>query len=295
LIDQQYWALLTTRDRPGPLRRTLNSLLEQSVPPKQIVILDDGSSDPSVRKVLDDFPSIHNIIQRNTPYDIRRLVKNWNRCLRYAEDNGFANLDFVLITADDCVYPRTYTEDITFRMRRDSVVVASGNRGLKSPPDGWKPPEGSGRIIDSQFLRRIGFRFPEQAGYEPWIVYEALRLGYNVACYNDLSYAHITEFGGSHRFTEWSFMPHALGYDPFFFYARCIKNMLNGDLPKQAALRMMIGYILAPLRSYDDESFYRYFSPELREFVSHFQRRRLLMALSRFVKPFRGTPDRATA
>jgi glycosyltransferase involved in cell wall biosynthesis len=278
-----YWVMMTTRDRPDPLLRSLDSLKTQSIPPKEIVVLDDGSSDPSVGKVLEALQGVHIIVQKDTPYDIKRIVKNWNRCLEYAERNGFASLPYIFVTADDCLYPPYYAETLIGRMTTDSVVVASGNRGLKPPPDGWKPPEGSGRMIEAHFLHELSFRFPEQAGYEPWIVYEALRRGRNVACYNDLAYDHISEFGGSHRFAEWSFMPHALGYDPVFFYARCIKNALNGDLPKAAALKMMFGYVVAPFKDYEDKTFYRYFSPELRAYVKEFQRKRLLAALNKYI------------
>jgi hypothetical protein len=249
--------------------------------PKEIVVLDDGSVNPEVGRVFESHPGLRVIEQKGTPYDIRRIVKNWNRCLEYAQKNGFDSLAYVFITADDCVYPPNYAETLISRMSTDGVVVASGNRGLKLPPDGWKPPEGSGRFVDSKFLHELSFRFPEQAGYEPWIVYEALRRGRGVACYNDLAYDHIAEFGGSHRFTEWSFMPHALGYDPIFFYARCFKNALSGDLPKSAALKMMLGYLIAPFKNYDDKSFYKYFPPELRHFVKTLQRKRLLAAIGR--------------
>jgi glycosyltransferase involved in cell wall biosynthesis len=270
---------MTTRDRPKPLDLTLSSLFQQTIPSSEIVVLDDGSTDDQVADVINKYHGLHMIKQPGTTYDIRRVVKNWNRCLHYARVEGFWDLPYLFITADDCVYPPEYAETLMERMAKEEVVVASGTRGLKPPPDGWKPPEGSGRMINSSFMRQLGFSFPEQAGYEPWIVYEAMRKGMKVACYNDLRYEHVTSFGGSHRFGEWSFMPHALGYDPLFFAARCIKNAFNGDIPKGAALKMFLGYFYAPLTAKRDPSFYRYFSPELRSFVREFQHKRMSLAI----------------
>ncbi|MBW3565827.1 MAG: glycosyltransferase [Acidobacteria bacterium] len=87
------------------LDRTLRSLLEQSVPPDEIICLDDGSTDrsTSIVTLLDD-PSIRLI--RNP----RRLglAGNWNRALELAED-----FDFLTIAHQDDIYERDYLEKVT--------------------------------------------------------------------------------------------------------------------------------------------------------------------------------------
>lgn len=266
-----YWVIVTTRNRHEDLSRTLDSLLNQTVSPTRIVVFDDGSTPP----VTYSHPSVTVLRREDEGYDIRRVVKNWNICLDFAVRSGVTSeTGFLMISADDCAYPPSYVESIINRMIRDNVAVASGSRGIHVAPDRWKPPEGSGRLVANSFLKSVGFRLPERAGYEPWIFYEALRRGLKVACYEDVPYTHLQKFGGQHQFVEWAKMAHTLGYDPLFFFARSIKNMYTGDIPRRATIRVMLGYVKTSIFKPQDE-FYAPFDVEFRRFVRNLQRQRL--------------------
>jgi biofilm PGA synthesis N-glycosyltransferase PgaC len=270
-IKRSYWVIVTTRNRHDDLKRTLDSLLDQTVSPSRIVVFDDGST-PAVTY---SHPSLTILRREDEGYDIRRVVKNWNMCLDFAVRSSVINeTGFLMISADDCVYPPSYVGSIIDRMINDNVAVASGSRGVRVAPDGWKPPEGSGRLVANLFLESVEFRLPERAGYEPWIFYEALRRGLKVACYEDVPYTHLQKFGGQHQFVEWARMAHTLGYDPLFFIARCIKNMFTGDVPRRDTIRVMLGYMKTSIFKPQDE-FYEPFSMEFRRFVRNLQRQRL--------------------
>lgn len=276
---KNYWVIMTTRNRAKILDSSLQSLYAQSVPPRHIIIFDDGSNPPADPVRSQSVP-LTVLRREDEGYDIRRVVKNWNACLSFAIKNSFIDSsDFVLISGDDCSYPHDYAEQLITKMASGNVDVASGSRGLKYPPDGWKPPEGSGRMVSHRLLRLIGNQFPEQCGYESWLVYEALRRGLRVACYSDLSYDHLASFGvGSHRFVEWGHMGHTLGYDPVFFVARWVKNLAVGDIPRRSIIRILMQYF----RGFVDRpnnGFYKPFAPEFRAFVARTQRRRLMTVL----------------
>ena len=289
-----YWTLVTTRNRCSDLGRTLESILGQELPCARIIVFDDGSSDGTM-ELLETYRHRYGCItalrRDDSGYDIKRVVGNWNECLAEAEREGLdRGVDFTLITADDCIYPPNYVRAIVQRMNIDPLlVVASGSRGIPAPLDGWKPPEGSGRLIRNSFLVSVGFRFPEKSGYEPWIVYEAMRRGFKVECINELTYRHLQRFGSGHRFVEWGYMPHALGYHPIFFLGRCLQNLLSNAVPRRVILRMLESYLRAYLLKPRDP-FYTPHSSELRSFVRSLQVDRMRKAVVRSAMRFSPKP-----
>jgi hypothetical protein len=263
--------MVATRNRPTELHATLRSLNEQSIAPRRIVVLDDGSIPPVVPG---NIPHATVIRREPASYDDRRLVRNQNMCLGFALSNGIvADTDFVLVSADDCIYPPAYAETIIERMKADHIVVASGSRGIRTPPGGWRPPEGSGRIISHEFLRTFSFDIPERTGHESWIVFEALRKGYKVRCYTDIRYTHLGTFGGTHGFGEWGHMEYVLGYDPVFFMARCFWEIISGAMPIKASLGAIVNYVRDFLITPRSE-FYKPFDKDFRNFVARTQRMR---------------------
>lgn len=265
----RYWAMITTRNRLGALQATLRSLKEQSVRPKRIVVLDDGSTPPVV---MSNEPDVTVIRRESGGYDDRRLVRNQNICLAFAVSNGIvAHTDFVFVSADDCTYPPNYAETIIRRMIDENVVVASGSRGIKTPPGGWRPPEGSGRIISHAFLRTVDFDVPERTGHETWIVFEALRRRNRVACYTDVKYTHLGRFGGKHGFAEWGHMEYVLGYDPVFFIARCAWDVVSCTMPIKRSINAIANYVRDCLTTPNCD-FYRPFDKDFRNFVARSQR-----------------------
>jgi glycosyltransferase involved in cell wall biosynthesis len=269
LSPYRYWGMITTRNRLNALQATLRSLKEQSVPPRIILVLDDGSTPPVT---LANEPDVTIIRRESGRYDDRRLVQNQNMCLALALSNGIVvDTDFVLVTADDCTYPSNYAETIMRRMKDENMVVASGSRGLRSPPGGSRPPEGSGRIISHAFLRTFGFQIPERTGHETWIVFEALRRGNRVACYTDVKYTHLERFGGKHGFAEWGHMAYVLGYDPMFFIARCGWDMVSGTMPIKPCINAIANYVRDRLIK-PSSDFYKPFDKDFRNFVARTQR-----------------------
>jgi glycosyltransferase involved in cell wall biosynthesis len=275
-IDATYWVLVTTRNRHENLRRTLQSLWHQTLQPRLIIVFDDGSNP----RVANDDPERQAVLRREDEgYDINRIVVNWNACLSEGTQRSIAtSSDYLLISADDCEYPPNYAESLIEWMRANEMQVASGSRGIKASWDGWKAPEGTGRMISTRFLKEIGFHIPERAGYEPWIFLEAMRRGYNVGSYSHLQYVHLEKFGGGHGFVQWGHIAHALGYDPIFFTARCLKNLATSDLPRGAVIRMYLVYLKDFIWK-PKGAFYQGFSDEFRAFVKSTQRKRLLKLL----------------
>lgn len=151
-----YWTLLTVKDGERTVARSLNSILNQSVKPSLVCIVDDGSTD-STSEILERLRASTHIINiitlPNKGYDIRRIVNNWNTACEYVKNSG-GDYDYLLISGDDAIFPSDYVARLEAEMEGDSkLVVASGNRGFE-PSDYLSLPEGAGRLIRLSFSNK---------------------------------------------------------------------------------------------------------------------------------------------
>ena len=87
--------VIPTFNRADSLPRALQSVLEQSSPVDEIIVVDDGSSDGSVKLIECDFPQVHLLQQDNQGVSAAR-----NRGIEAARHEWIALLD-----SDDCWLP----------------------------------------------------------------------------------------------------------------------------------------------------------------------------------------------
>jgi len=278
-----YWSLLTVKNGEKTIVRAIESLLAQSVRPSLICVVNDGSKDSTaimVQKLADMNPGvIHIITLEDKGYDIRRIVHNWNTACSYVNEYLKREFDYLLITSDDVVLPRDYVERLIGKMETDTrLAIVSGTRGLEQS-DRTSLPEGAGRLIRSSFFKQIGSKHPPYYGYEAWILYKALQLGYSIEKFHDITYDHIRTFGIGHNFIEYGPAMRCLGYHPLFVLARVTRNILTRKtgISRRASVRMFFDYLFES--RWKDDPYFRYFDPDLRIFVRNMQKRRLLKKL----------------
>jgi glycosyltransferase involved in cell wall biosynthesis len=274
--------MMTVRNGEKTIEYSINSVLNQSVKPSLICIIDDGSVD-FTPKILDKLQKenesvLHVISFPDRGYDIRRIVHNWNEACGYVK-NLNVNFDYLVIIADDIILPREYVEKLCLEMKKDSkLVIVSGSRGLESSDD-VSFPEGAGRIIDMKFFSTIGLRHPPYYGYEPWILFKALQLGYKIKKFANIKYEHKRTFGIKHNFVEYGVAMRCLGYHPIFVMARVLKNILSdkSGISKRASVQMIFDYLNK--KKWSGDPYFKYFEPDLRHFVRTFQKNRLYSKL----------------
>ena len=100
-----YWVAVVARNAAQNISSTLNSLLNQTLLPTRIVVVNDGSSD-NTSEILTEKSREHPIIQvldrPDRGYDIRRVPSNINLAIESASD---LQTDYLMISGDDCTYP----------------------------------------------------------------------------------------------------------------------------------------------------------------------------------------------
>jgi len=274
-----YWTLITVKNGEDTIIKTVESILSQTSPPSLICIVDDGSSDKTPI-ILSELKKSHNgiidvITLPDKGYDIRRIVHNWNKACEYVKKNG-KSYCYLLISSDDIVFPKYYVEKLIIKAEESpQLVIVSGSRGL-DPSDQVSFPEGAGRLIKISYFEQIGYSHPPYYGYESWILYKALQMGYQVNKLNDVKYEHLREFGSGHKFVEYGPAMRCLGYHPLFIVIRIMRNLINSNagISRAASIRMLFDYMNKT--KWLKDPYFHYFESDLRFFVQSFQKKRLL-------------------
>jgi len=171
------------RDEEETIGNCLESLREQTSK-LFLVVVNDGSADETnaiASRYADDV------------VELPRHEENWTGQPNLAKviNAGFQTLrservSFVLVSGADALYPPRYVEEIIWKMQSGNVVLASGIAEGESFRS--LSPRGSGRVIDAEWFRKIGFRYPENYGFEVYVVYKALSERRKVAVFPDLKF-----------------------------------------------------------------------------------------------------------
>jgi len=272
-----YRVIVVARNAAPHIKRTLDSLLNQTLKPDEIVIVDDGSTD-STPNILWVYERDHNarvkvITRPDNGYDIRRVPSNINLGWKSMSASGSAN--DLMISGDDCFYPPKYAESLLAKMYTDRrIVVASGRPSTSTPLSREHSPSGSGRMIDEQFWLDLGGRYPLIAGWESWLLYMASLNGFKASLFGDLMFEHFQPRGAKHQFIYWGAAMQTLGYHPLYAMGRIAKNALTTTVGPKGSINMLRGYFQAKLGS--DNEFVAPFDPVLRQFVSKQQAQRIV-------------------
>jgi glycosyltransferase involved in cell wall biosynthesis len=267
-----YAVIVATRNGASTIKQTIDSILQQSLQAAQVCVVDDGSTDDtaSILNAFRDPDKLRIVSKPDLGYDIRRVPANLN--LAYASLG--AAFDYLMISGDDCVYPREYAHSLITRMASDpSIAVASGRPRTGSNVLAEHTPSGSGRMIRRFFWRSVGESYPMKVGWEAWLLYKALEEGFAIRLYEDLTYEHLRPRGSMHQFAYWGSAMYSLGYHPLYALGRLVKNVVKMEITPAGFVNMLRGYLLAFLGSSDP--FISTFEQSLRDFVRGLQASRI--------------------
>jgi glycosyltransferase involved in cell wall biosynthesis len=282
-----YVAIVLTRNGASTIGETLKSLLTQSRQPACVCVVNDGSSDRT-GEILDGFrrQTLRKFTVVNLPdrgYDIRRVPANLNVAYAAIEAQQ-ERFDCSLITGDDCVFPNGYCETLLDEMERNrSLAIASGSSGGHASPDAIGFPEGAGRFVREDFWNRLERRYPVAYGWEAWLVFKALQLGYQVECLR-LEYAHARTRGSLHGFRYWGKAMRALGYHPLMALGRIVKNIVYpwAPVPFSGSISMLAAYLLPS--GTESDPYELDYDADLRRFVRRYQAARIVSLVSRQIR-----------
>jgi hypothetical protein len=263
-----YWVAVVAKDAAEHLQPTLGSLLTQTLPPKRVVVVDDGSKDTTPEILSNLTRRERSVVQAVTlpdrGYDIRRVPANINMAWDAAVGSSLET-DYFMISGDDCVYPSGYARTIIERMVREPLIaIASGQPSSGGRFSEEHSPSGSGRMVKSLFWRKVG-GYPLKAGWETWLLYKAQETGQRVELFSEVAFEHVRPRGAKHQLTYWGAAMHGLGYHPLYAMGRVGKNLATRATSIRGSVNMLRGYAQACLGSADP--FISPYESSLRRFV----------------------------
>jgi glycosyltransferase involved in cell wall biosynthesis len=252
-----YYAIVTCRNSENEIESAINSLLRQTIKPRYIIVVDDGSTD-NTHDILEGLKlkndNIHVITNPDLGYNIGRVVKNWNNAINLARDLNLEVTDYHMISTDDTHYEQLYAEKIMHDMDSDNrIAVSSGNYDNNS----YATPHGAGRFVRNSFFNNALGRYPEKMGYESVILQMSLYHGFKNVVNNDARFSHTRQLGANHHFYEFGASMRTLGYHPLFVIGRFMQCFLTGrPIGRIGAIRMLYYYLSYRPKQHGYDSMY---------------------------------------
>jgi poly-beta-1,6-N-acetyl-D-glucosamine synthase len=281
---QSYVLISPCRNEADYMRRTLDSVVAQSVAPALWVIVDDGSTDETPQ-ILADYAAAHDWI---------RVVQKPDRGHRAVGpgviEAFYAGLDTVSLS--DYAYlckldldldlPQGYFEGLMARMQDNPRIgTASGkpyvrqNGQLVSERRGDEMSVGMTKFYRVDCFEQIG-GFVHEVMWDALDCHKARQMGWIAVSWDDpeLRFEHLRPMGSSQTsiYTgrrRHGFGQYYMGSDPLFFAATCVFRMAEPPYVL-GGLAMMQGYLGAWLRGTKQHE-----DAELRAFIRTYQRRAL--------------------
>jgi glycosyltransferase involved in cell wall biosynthesis len=276
------------RDEAKFMRRTLDSVMAQSIRPALWIVVDDGSVDQTPA-ILDEYAAVLPCL---------RVIRRGDRGRRsvgpgvieafYAglEAVDLDEFDYVCKLDMDLVLPPRYFESLMLRMEREPRLGScSGKPWFVHPDTGRLVPETCGDEMSlgaSKFYRVSCFReiggFVRQVMWDGIDCHRARMLGWLTEAANDeeLRLLHLRPMGSSDR-GIWSgrvrmgFGQYFMGSSPLYFLASAIYRLPRHPI-FYGSVAMLWGYASGALKGAP-----RYEDPEFRRFLRSYQTACLLM------------------
>jgi glycosyltransferase involved in cell wall biosynthesis len=265
MINASCGVAVIARDEEGVIARCLESLKTQTMSP-YIVLVDDGSEDDTL-SISSKYADVVVRLPRHEENWTGKpeLTRVFNSAFNVLKEKEF---EFVMISGADAVYPVNYIEDVIGRMQQNDVVLSSGV--AENEPSTNVHPRGCGRIIEAVWFKDLGFKYPENQGFEGYLIYKALSQEEKVAVYPDLKFRLLRRTRTSNKkMYSWGRGMKALNYWWLYAFGRALRYGLTNPM---GGYNMLVGY-LSDVPQYDD----------LKGFVSHYQRKMLWKRLFKWL------------
>jgi poly-beta-1,6-N-acetyl-D-glucosamine synthase len=291
--SRAYLLVTPCRDEAAYMRRTLDSVVAQTLRPLRWIIVDDGSTDDTPA-ILADYAARHDWIEvvRKPDRGGRAVgpgvVEAFNYGLARAGGLPYAYLCKLDLDLD---LPPRYFETLVARMEADPRLGScSGKPWFRSAAGRWVSEKcGDEMSVGMTKFYRRGC-FEQIGGFVPQVMWDAIdchkarQMGWVVASWDgpDLRFEHLRPMGTSQT-NVWAgrrrhgFGQYFMGSDPVYFTMTALYRMLHPPYVL-GGLATLQGYLSAWWRGVP-----RYEDADLRAFIRAYQRRALRVGKHRAV------------
>jgi len=212
-----YDVLIPARDEENNIKKTLESINNQTIKPNSIIVVNDNSVDNTEKIATSTGAKVVNF-----PYQHKNWVINGKLGIVFSFGMNFFNKNnshFVILGGDH-ILPENYVEQIIRNMKKDNVDLASGiieNEITISP-------RGSGRIFTKKAMNCIEWKYQPNWGYETYALFKIQSEGMKTSVYPIITKTQRptgTNYN-SKKFYHMGFSYKALGYTSFYGIGRSL-------------------------------------------------------------------------
>lgn len=290
---RRYAVISPCRDEQDFLRRTLDSVIDQSERPAVWIIVDDGSTD-STPDILREYAKKHSWIQILTMPPRKSRVLG--PAVVHAFDAGLQQIeldvyDYVVKLDVDLELPPRYFELLMDHMEADPRLASCSGTPCSVVEGQLVPERGSFEMSAgmSKFYRVSAFK--DIGGLAPVLMWDGIDChtarmkGWRARSFDEpgLRFSHLRAMGSSDRGILRGKRRHGrgqyiMGTHPIFMLASVIRRLPDAPVII-GSLNILIGYIVTALRGVP-----RHGTREFRRQVRQFQLESLVMGKTRAVE-----------
>jgi glycosyltransferase involved in cell wall biosynthesis len=240
--------------------QVIESLLNQTKPTFEIIIVDDGTTDGSLIHAILDY----DVIVVKYPHDHESWVidPRLSRVVNFGLSHCSKHSDYYCILGGDHILQPFYFEKMISVMVKQNIQVSSGMISGES-----LNVRGSGRIISNKVFKEQNFEYPCNYGYETYLLFKALHDG-NIVKSLPIHSGYVSRSTGTNYSTNESYIRgkayRALGYGYGYSIIMAIKKYRKIPL----ILNFIRGYHTLPNEDQYDQ--------KVRGMIYHYQIKRLL-------------------
>ncbi len=259
-MSSNYVLVTPVRDEEATIGRTIESVLKQTVLPREWVIVSDGSTDGTnsiIFRAAAEHPWLRPLaLVPRAGRSFAAVVHNTETGIRQLNCQDYALLG--LLDAD-VTFQNDYFEQLIRRLDADpklglvgGVVIDVGLPRDRFPRNRMDVP-GAVQFFRRECFEKIGGLLPiPEGGWDGMTCVMARMAGYKTRLFTDLVVDHlkprnVSEGGVVRRKWQMGVRDHAVGYHPVFEALKCISRLKDSPVVV-GALAWWIGYCMAGCR-----------------------------------------------
>jgi glycosyltransferase involved in cell wall biosynthesis len=255
-----YVLVTPVRDEAATIRRTLDAVIRQTVPPREWVIVSDGSSD-GTNEIVESVAKEHDWIRLLARPD--RPGRSFAAVVHNTETGVSAlrcrDYEYIGLLDADLDFQSDYFETLIGRLESNSnlglaggVVIDSGRPRNRFPRNRIEVPGAVQLFRRSCFEGLGGLVAIPEGGWDSLTCTMARMNGFETRLFTDLVVDHlkprnISQGGPLRRLWQLGERDYAIGYDPLFELFKCVGRAAEPPYVISALARLL-GFCAATLR-----------------------------------------------
>ncbi len=256
MINRSYIIIMPVRNEAKFLQGTLSSIAQQTIKPKQLIIVDDGSTD-GTDTIADTASLKHDWIQVLHRADRGFRAPGSGVIESFCDGYGLIKMNdwgFVAKLDGDLSFEPDYFERCLGRFEKDPKLgigggtvcnMVNGALVVESPGDPVFHVRGATKIYRRECWEAIGGLI-RQPGWDTVDEYHANMLGMTTYTFPEVKLCHHRPAGGVEgTWKNWvknGLANYVSGYHPLFMFAKCLRRVLSKPY-LVGALGLFTGFI----------------------------------------------------